>query len=51
MLVDEDLEIYDDECDLTQEEKFEVWEYVSEALLDEYGNILYQAIEDIKSRR
>jgi hypothetical protein len=51
MLVDEDLEIYDDECDLTQEEKFLVWERVQASLLDEYGALLSEAIEEVKSER
>jgi hypothetical protein len=51
MLVDEDLEIYDDECDLTQSEKFDVWERMHEAFMDEYGNMLSQVIEEVKSER
>jgi hypothetical protein len=51
MLVDEDLEIYDDECDLTQSEKIDVWERMHEAFMDTYGELLSQVIEDVKSER
>lgn len=51
MLVDEDLEIYDDECDLTQREKIDVWERMHEAFMDQYGDMLSQVIEEVKSER
>jgi hypothetical protein len=51
MLADEDLEIYDDECDFTQEEKFIIFERVQSILLDQYGEILSQVIEEVKSER
>jgi hypothetical protein len=51
MLVDEDLEVYDDECDLTQDEKDEIWERMQDALMEEYGNMLFEIIEDVKSNR
>lgn len=51
MLVDEDLEIYDDESDLTQEEKNIIWERCQASLSDQYGDILSSAIEEVKSER
>jgi hypothetical protein len=51
MLVDEDLEIYDDECDFTQDEKFIIFERVLASLSDQYGEILSEVIEEVKSDR
>ena len=51
MLVDEDLEMLDDDCDFTQDEKHDIWERMHEGLLDHYHEILSQIIEEVKSER
>jgi hypothetical protein len=51
MLVDEDIEMYDDDASLTQDEKHDLWERMHEALLDHYGEMFATCIEEIKSER
>ena len=51
ILCDEDLEMIDDDCDLTQDEKDDIWERMHERLLDFYHENLEQIVEDIKSER
>ena len=51
MLVDEDIGIHDDDMDITQKEKLEIWNRMNDALLENYGEMLYQVISDIKSER
>ena len=51
MLVDEDIGIHDDDMDITQKEKLEIWNRMNDALLENYGEMLYQIISDIKSER
>ena len=51
MLVDEDLEMIDDEMDITQDEKYDIWERMEEALLDCYHEKLSMIVEEVKSDR
>jgi len=51
MLVDEDLEIFDDDEDITQLEKHDIWERMDEALLDCYSEKLEMIVEEVKSDR
>jgi hypothetical protein len=51
MLVDEDIEMYDDDASLTQDEKYDLWERMHEALLDHYGEMFATIIEEIKAER
>lgn len=51
MLTDEDLEMLDDNCDLTQKEKAQVWERMHDSFLDHYGEVLEQIVQEVKSER
>ena len=51
MLVDEDIEMYDDDLSLTQDEKHDLWERMEEALLDCYHEKLVEIVEEVKSDR
>jgi hypothetical protein len=51
MLVDEDLDMFDNAETLTQDEKDDIWERMHESFLDQYYEMLTQVVQEVIDER